>query len=175
MAKGIRKQVYHLTLADLDATPVWEFALDEEGDAGQDEATVRPYEVPLPIDPGHGGLVVRAVFTLADGTILRGYLSPQPMPLRQPGYLQPVVICGADQVNFWSGIRRPAQNHMKDVLAKLGKQAAQVFPLEYRSDVEIQGGPISGTIPGFGFIENEADMVIGPDGTTRPYGNIRGE
>jgi hypothetical protein len=64
---------------------------------------------------------------------------------------------------------------MKDVLAKLGKQAAQVFPLEYRSDVEIQGGPISGTIPGFGFIENEADMVIGPDGTTRPYGNIRGE
>jgi hypothetical protein len=49
---------------------------------------------------------------------------------------------------------------MTDVLAKLVKEAAQVFPVEYR-DVELIGGPIAGTIPGFGFIENKTDMFIG--------------
>jgi hypothetical protein len=43
-----RKQVYDLTLADFDAAPVWEFALDEEAVPGQDETTVRPYEAPGP-------------------------------------------------------------------------------------------------------------------------------
>ena len=42
----IRKQVYQLTLDDLERTPVWEFALDEEVEEGQDEATVRPVEGP---------------------------------------------------------------------------------------------------------------------------------
>src|SRR5205814_561097 len=39
----IRKQVYNLTAADLSEHPVWEFAEDEEGTEGQDEATVRPF------------------------------------------------------------------------------------------------------------------------------------
>jgi hypothetical protein len=173
MPASVRKPVYDLTLADFDAAPVWEFALDEEGVAGQDEPTVRPYEVAFPLDAaGHGGLVVRAVFTLADGTNLRGYFSPQPVSLRKPGWLQPVIICDAGQVKFWNGIRRPPQNQMTDELAKLGKQADEVFPLRYRSDVELVGGPISGIIPGFGFIENKADMFIGPDGTVGPYGNV---
>ena len=173
MAKTIRKQVYDLTLADFDATPVWEFASDEEGVAGQDEATVRPYEVSVPIDTGHGGLIVRAVFVLADGTNLRGYLSPHPISLRRPGWVQPVMISGAHQFNFWSGMLRPSQTQMNEVLAKIGKQASQVFPVQYRSDVELLGGPISGTIPGFGFIENKADVYIGPDGTPRPYRKLQ--
>jgi hypothetical protein len=48
MPAPVRKPVYDLTLADFDAARVWEFALDEEGVAGQDEATVRPYEVAFP-------------------------------------------------------------------------------------------------------------------------------
>jgi hypothetical protein len=40
----VRKQVYDLTVADLEQHAVWEFALDEEGEEGQDEATIRPYE-----------------------------------------------------------------------------------------------------------------------------------
>jgi hypothetical protein len=35
-----RKQVYDLTRENLSKFPIWEFALDEEGDEGQDEATV---------------------------------------------------------------------------------------------------------------------------------------
>jgi hypothetical protein len=169
MAKAIRKQIYDLTPADFHSAPVWEFTSDEEGVMGQDEATVRPYELSGPPDTGHGGLVIRAVFKLADGTTLRGYLSPQPVALRQSGYVQPVIICDAGQVNFWSGMRRPTRDEMTDVLAKLGKEAAQVFPVEYRSDVELIGGPIAGTIPGFGFIENKTDMFVGPDGISRAY------
>ena len=45
MTKRVRKQIYKLEHSDLDRFPAWEFALDEEGRAGQDEATVRPVEI----------------------------------------------------------------------------------------------------------------------------------
>ena len=50
----ISKQVYNLTADDFSAYPVWEFASDEEGEEGQDEATVRPYSLrdPLVLAPG---------------------------------------------------------------------------------------------------------------------------
>jgi hypothetical protein len=85
MTQATRKQVYDLTLTDLNAVGVWEFVSDEEDVPGQNEATVRPYNATPPIDPGHGGLVVSAVFTLVDGTHMRGYLSPQPIYLRKRG------------------------------------------------------------------------------------------
>lgn len=120
-------------------------------------------QVSFPIDAvGHGGLVVRAVFTLADGTNLRGYLSPPPVSLRRPGYLQPVIICDAGQVNSWHGIQRPTQNQMTDELAKLGKQVAEVFPLRYLSDVPLVGGPISGIIPGLRFHREQSRHVHWP-------------
>ena len=72
----IRKQVYELTAGDLEQRPIWEFALDEEGEEGQDEATVRPWTGNQPLDPADGMFVVRAVFELADGTKLTGYLTP---------------------------------------------------------------------------------------------------
>jgi hypothetical protein len=71
MGKAVRKQVYDLTLADFDVAPVWEFASDEEGVAGQDEATVRPYEVSFPIDAaGHGGRIF-AMANLPCGAVFR--------------------------------------------------------------------------------------------------------
>ena len=38
----IRKQVYLLTVEDLNDHPLWEFCPDEEGEEDQDEATVKP-------------------------------------------------------------------------------------------------------------------------------------
>ena len=69
----IRKQVYDLAVSDLENHPIWEFALDEEGEDGQDEATVRPWEGGEPLNPADGMFVVRATFELADGTRLVGY------------------------------------------------------------------------------------------------------
>ena len=64
----VRKQVYELTLEDLSRFPIWEFKLDEEGEEGSDESTVRPYTASGPLDPKERMFVVRAVFTLADGS-----------------------------------------------------------------------------------------------------------
>jgi hypothetical protein len=53
MSQGVRarKQVYELTLDDLGKFPVWEFRLDKDGAQGQDEATVRPFTAPGPLNP----------------------------------------------------------------------------------------------------------------------------
>src|SRR5215218_3072632 len=41
-ARGPRKQMTDLTIEDLSQGPVWEFAIEEEGEPGQNEETLRP-------------------------------------------------------------------------------------------------------------------------------------
>src|SRR5580765_5204572 len=98
MERRIRKQVYELSLQDLHSSPVWEFALDEEGAEGQDEATVRPYEISGPIDPAEGMFIIRAAFILRDGTKMVGYLTPPFQGDGTLGTLQPVIITKDGQV-----------------------------------------------------------------------------
>ena len=50
----IRKQVYELRPEDFVTASIWEFALDEEGAPGQDEATVRPRADLERADPDEG-------------------------------------------------------------------------------------------------------------------------
>ena len=70
-----RKPIDHLTLQDLDAFPIWEFASDEEAMPGRNETWVRPVDsnvVPLHAD----GPCVSAEFALANGKVLRGIAVP---------------------------------------------------------------------------------------------------
>jgi hypothetical protein len=151
----IRKQVYELTLDDLDRYAVWEYALDEEGEEGQDEATVRPYELHGPLDPSDGMFIVRARLTLADGTQVIGYLTPPVQGDPSLGTLQPAVVTRAGQVSFWCGVLTPEPTYIAESYARLGKSAvAQVFPLRFESDVVLIGGSISGELPGFMVLED---------------------
>src|SRR5687768_12323434 len=102
-----RKQVYDLSVADLDQHPVWEFALDEEGEEGQDEATVRPYDASGEVDPSQGMFIVRARFALADGTRASGYMTPPVEGDSSLGTLQPAVVVPDGQVSFWCGMLAP--------------------------------------------------------------------
>src|SRR6266496_1196789 len=140
----IRKQVYELTLSDFKEFPVWEFALDEEGEEGQDEATVRPFGLKVPLDPSEGMFVVQAEFLLADGTKMQGYLSPAPQ--NELGHLQPIIITKTDQISFWSGIRRPSQESINSSYNSLGKSPEQIFPLVFKTNVDLLGGTIEGVI-----------------------------
>ena len=134
----IRKQVYDLTVEDLDRHGVWEFALDEEGEEGQDEATVRPYESRGILDPAEGMFIVRARLTLADGTPPRGHLTPPVQGDWSLGTLQPAAVGAAGQVSFWCGMLPPEPAHIAAGDARLGKSsAAQVFPLRFKSDVDL--------------------------------------
>src|SRR5688572_554989 len=136
----IRKQVYDLTVADLERHAVWEFALDEEGEEGQDEATVRPYESPGPLDPSEGMFIVRARLKLADGTQFVGYLTPPVQGDSSLGTLQPAAVMREGQVSFWCGTLEPDSRELASSYARLGKTSgSEVFPLRFRSDVALVG------------------------------------
>ncbi|HEX2696287.1 MAG TPA: hypothetical protein VHM28_01175 [Anaerolineales bacterium] len=149
----IRKQVYDLTLEDFTNSLVWEFALDEETEEGQDEATVRPYKFTGHLNPHDGMFVVQAEFTLADGSKLLGYLSPALE--NELGHIQPIIITDKGQVGFWSGIMQPSEDAIASKYSLLGKSSAQVFPLAFKSKVEISDGYKEGIINGFSFYSQD--------------------
>jgi hypothetical protein len=157
----IRKQVYELTLEDLGKFPVWEFALDEEDEEGQDEATVRPVQVSGTLDPADGPFIIRAMFTLADGTKMHGWLTVHEDDGLAPvvitdvlGTLQPVIITDRAQILFWYGVIGPSAQDVAKSYTKLGREAVSVFPIQVDSDVELVGEPIHATIPGFLVLED---------------------
>ena len=145
----VKRQVYELTLDDLGNFPVWEFRLDEKDEEGQDESTVRPYTASGPLDPADRMFVVRAVFTLADGSRMQGYLTPPVRGDGSPGVLQPVIVTDRGQVRFWCGTAAPDSKRLARSYELLGKDAAHVFPLRFESEVELVGGPVRGSVPGF--------------------------
>jgi hypothetical protein len=157
----IRKQVYELTVEDLDLHPVWEFALDEEGEEGQDEATVRPQSVAGPVDPANGMVVVRARFTLADGTSMAGYVTPQRPYADDLGTIQPQIITQQGQVPFWCGAFKPTTETLVQNYRRLDRTAEKVFPVHFASEVEIVGGPVTGILNGFLYMEMATEQIHG--------------
>jgi hypothetical protein len=156
----IRKQVYNLTLKDLERFPVWVFALDEECRPGQDEATVRPWEGALPFDPGEGLNIVRSNFSLADGTHAIGYLTGQVPIFSEIGYINPTIVTPRSQVSFWFGVQRPDSEQVRDAYRLLEKDRSQVFPVRYESAIEITTGPVSGVIEGFRHFRSIRDHTV---------------
>jgi hypothetical protein len=155
----IRKQVYELTPEDLVLHSAWEFALDEEGEEGQDEATVRPCQPNGPLNPSDGMFIVRARLVLADGTRMRGYLTPPVQGDSDLGTLQPAIVVDGGQVSFWCGMFAPEPAQVVASYTLLGKsQASEVFPLKFESDVELVGGPVAGELPGFLVLEDFKTM-----------------
>lgn len=155
----VRKQVYELTLEDLERCPVWEFASDEEGVEGQDEATVRPrpdLSAPLPRD---GGLVVRTRFTARDGSEFFGHCTPNPE--NSPGYIHPTIVVGSTQVGFWSGRAQPTRKELAGFYKALGKKAGELFPLKFEAVIRTPGYFDAGVIPAFQSLSpDDGDDVI---------------
>jgi len=154
LAPRVRKQIYNLTPHDLESFPIWEFKLDETDEGSQDELTVRPYLVAGPLDPADRMFVVRAVFHLADGSRMRGYLTPPGRGDTGVGALQPIIVTDHGQVRFWCGTSAPGQKRLAQNYQLLGKEAKQVFPLRFESDVELAGGPVRNSVPGFLVMED---------------------
>jgi|GEM_PF-706097 len=159
----IRKQVYELTPKDLDKHPAWEFALDEEGEEGQDEATVRPIMQGGPVDPANGMCIVKAEFALNDGTIFTGFLTP-PVPGMPSIFhfegddgssqIQPSIVTDNGHVMFWYGLLKPSSEGLAQSYKILGKMTpTEVFPIRYRSIVDLATSPVEGEIKGFMHVE----------------------
>lgn len=150
----VRKQIYELTLQDLETFPIWEFNLDETVESSQDELTVRPCIASAPLDPADRMFVVRAVFTLADGSMRRGYITPSGRGDAGVGALQPIVVTDQGQVRFWCGTSAPGPKRLARSYELLGKDAKQVFPLQFESEVELVDGPVRNSVPGFLVMED---------------------
>jgi hypothetical protein len=155
----IRKQVYELMVEDFDQHPVWEYALDEECEEGQDEATVRPKSVTGPLDPAEGMVVVKARFTLADGTSMAGYVNPPGPDSSGLGTIQPQIITRQGQVSFWWGIFKPTGEDLVQNYSRLGRTADKAFPMHFTSEVEIVGGPVIGILNGFLYMERATKQI----------------
>lgn len=150
MESRIRKPVGELTLADFLDHPVWEFALDEEGEEGQDESTVRPYDSTDGLDPEGGSVLVRASFHLSDGTTALGYISTPVGDVLGLDTLQPVVVTDLGRVVFWCGSIAPDRAQIAAAYARLGKTSSDsVFPIHFDATIPMTGDRIAGTIAGF--------------------------
>ena len=150
----VKKQVYELNLHDLNTFPIWEFRLDDVGGAGQDESTVRPHMAPGPLDPADRMFIVRATFTLADGSKMQGYCTPPRRGDAGLGTMQPIIVTNRGQVRFWCGTAAPSPKRLADSYEWLGKDAKHVFPVQFESEVELVGGPVKGSVPGFLVLED---------------------
>jgi hypothetical protein len=98
--------------------------------------------------------VVRAVFTLADGSLMQGYLTPPRGGDDSIGTLQPIIVTDRGQVRFWCGTAAPDWKRLAQSYAFLGKDARQVFPARFESGVNLAGGPVRKTVPGFLVLED---------------------
>lgn len=155
----IRKRDYELNLADLMQFPAWEYALDEEEVAGQDERTVKPYLASPPLDPHGAYFIVRASFHLADGTQMMGYIRPITLSGSEltkpvvPADMNPIIITEQGQVAFWYGALKPGPEEISQNYRMLNKKPSEVFPIKFASDVEVLDSVVAGTLEGFLYCE----------------------
>src|SRR6266508_3068520 len=168
--KGFRKQVYELTLEDLRETPVWQFALNEEGEPGQDEDTLRPCPDAKSIR-GKASLSLPLRFAPPTARRTRALQLPSKRRRRSPGtFIRRSSVKAATSISGGEacGGTKPRANSRETPLSPyraLKKSPTELFPLRWRMAVSIKGGPNEGELPGFGYVRKTKER--GPDGARR--------
>jgi hypothetical protein len=157
--------VYDLTLEDLGDVPVWEFALDEEGERGQDEQTVRSRAEITCVDPREGVFVVATSFAAASSSEYRGFATAH--ETSGAGYVQPTIVTETGHVAFWYGSvrgsrrERELQEEIAGAYQALETSPNDLFPLAWKMDVSVRDAPDQGVLSGFGYLldvrERDAD------------------
>ena len=145
-----------LTPSHFDRHPVWIAChiadYDEPWYDETDEETFRPWNGNLPVDATYGMTLVRADFTLADGTRLTGFLTPaaEGGPLELLGVMQPQLFRPDGTLGaFWEGrFGRDAAEHAAFYRA-LGKTPAEVFPVRCAAQAGLATGIVEAVLEGF--------------------------
>lgn len=157
----IRRQVYLLSPEDLITHPIWEFCTDEEDFDGQDEATVRPSNVNCVNGFSPGSYIVAVDFLCNDGASVLGYMySGKPDDI---GCVQPTICTDSGQVNFWFGLlkyRGDSKQQIVDSYRRIGKDGQSIFPLQFRTQVDLAGSRQQGVLQGFSGLDDHRQLVI---------------
>src|SRR5665213_1248564 len=155
------KQCYDFRQSDFISNPIWmcvfNIDVDEPWYDETDEATYRPWPGPPPYRcSGLNALdvIVRAQFTLADGTKLEGFARPPSPPDGDAGYSlgfrQPALFLpGGSMIGFWLGGRESCEPDRGQFYSELRKTPSQVFPIMYQSFPGLIDTPDAGSIDGF--------------------------
>jgi hypothetical protein len=121
-----RKPVDQLTASDLDAFPVWEFAIDEEeGDEEQDETWVKPVATgEVPADGS--SLSIAVALRLASGLVYPGVMFCD----THAGLdIAAVALLTTEGRVLFSQSDSPSE--LRRNLKRLGLAYQNVFPLDY--------------------------------------------
>jgi hypothetical protein len=154
----IRKQIADLLPSDLEQYAIWELALDEEGEEGQDEETVRPRPDLRHADPADGLFVVRAELVARDGTRFTGFVTASEEDALSA--LQPTIVTARGQVRFWLGLHGPRPGEIEDAYELLAKPAGRLFPLRFRTLVPVAGRTPAGAIGAFLRLRSSSDHGV---------------
>jgi hypothetical protein len=146
------KQYSALKAADFVRHPVWIAChgvdSDEPWYKDTDEETFRPRLGPLPADPSEGMLLVAALATLRDGTLLPGFLTPG-RHAGDVGTMQPQVFVDDSMFGFWGGMLGISAERRGEFLRSVAKDPVQVFPVRFEADHALSGGVVEVDIEGW--------------------------
>jgi hypothetical protein len=136
-----RKPIHRLTLSDLSAFPIWEYALDEEDVPGQDETWVRPL-CDTAVPKGRWSLSVATDFATASGKSLRGFVG---VTTAQHVEIDSAVILAGRRYVIVDSTRQARRK----TASSLELALRELFPLHYQLRVLIRGEKTlrSGSVP----------------------------
>lgn len=145
----------------LERHDVWEFALDEEGEDDQDEATVRPYKRSGKLNPDKGMFVVKAEFIASNGKRYTGYVTPPVQGDSSIGTIQPIIVLPDGQVSFWNGMFILSKDKiLRNYKILWVQNPNELFPIKFQSSVPITTGPVQSTISGFMYLVGEGGEKV---------------
>jgi len=67
--------------------------------------------------------------------------------------VQPQIITPDGSVSFWYGVPKPTRKDLAQNYERLGRKADRIFPMHINSDVEVVGGPVTGILKAFLYME----------------------
>jgi hypothetical protein len=156
--ENIRIQFDKFSLSDFEISPIWEFAIDEEGEEGQDETTLKPrLDIKFP-DPSEGLLIVECEFEANSGKKFRGFCSPSFDD--SISSIQPYIVTDKQIIMFWFGIVQPDKKTKDGIYEALNETAESLFPIKFQSNLKLEDGQrIIGQIDGFMWMKLSDNIV----------------
>ena len=115
------------------------------------EETFRPWTGSVPVNPGEAMFLIRARFTLADGSVLPGFLTPRDTGSDfDLGTVQPQIFAPSGHRHaFWDGMF-PRSDQVRAVFYRdIGREAHAVFPIQFEPEPSLTRGTQRGRIEGF--------------------------
>ncbi len=152
------KRLADLTVEDLTSAPVWRY----EGGDGADAVVVAHSRDGLS-QMDDEIFLAATDFTLPDSSRHLGFC----FPVDDAGldYLQPAIVTPSGHVRFWFD-GTVAAEVLAAQWAALGRRAEEIFPVQFRCRVPVDGRDVAGVIAG---IETSADIF-----PARPAASVAG-